>query len=186
MEKPTKIEVGQLWRHERSTGPRTVEMFDRGTATFDTGSVGFQPTMLEDPKWTYLGWADGYGPQPPDTGRVEFAKPEACRCARAAACGSEPHDCGFCGGRCPGGAAPQPVPEVVPHTPRLANTRLPPDRSRRVSRLNELYDDGKISFADAVDAMIDIATPCLQAISARKKPEPWVPSVDDFDLLPDA
>ena len=56
-------------------------------------------------------------------------------------------------------------------------------------------------MSDADDRISDIAwesfgpfpvqTPdgnltALEAIQSRKKPEPWIPSVDEFDLLPDA
>ena len=36
------------------------------------------------------------------------------------------------------------------------------------------------------DAMTGVALSALESIRSRKPPEPWRPSVDDWDLLPDA
>lgn len=81
---------------------------------------------------------------------------------------------------------------------------LPLEAKKQLSQLNRDYDDGKISFGQAVKDAQAIIAPTIARLSGEiaaaqakaatprwriprnPKPEPWQPSVDEFDLLPDA
>jgi len=90
---------------------------------------------------------------------------------------------------------PQVAPPVEPMQviPPDALDRLPLEAKKQLSALNRAYDDGKISFGRALlDAQSIVApalakaTSALQAIKARKPPDPWVPSCDEDFWIPDA
>jgi hypothetical protein len=93
---------------------------------------------------------------------------------------------------------------AAPDGPRFGETSPTPDKGslpighlskpplREVhaggSSTPDPYADGAFTFERGEKTKHPEGTPltALQRIQARKKPEPWYPSVDDWDLLPDA
>ena len=166
MEKPTKIEVGQRWRWgDHGPAHEVTAVFEQGAcrrhAYEDSGCGHFDgdtwaPLYSFAATGTFHGWAKGCGPQPPATA-------EKCDCYYWATCTSAPHQCGACGKMCPGRkqstiVVNAPVPQVA-----AAQETVTPSGYARIGDLT-----------------------ALEAIRSRKPPEPWRPTVDDWDLLPDA
>lgn len=154
-----KVEVGQRWHSPYggdADGDRVVDRIDGTRVYFDVGSWTTVGDLLGSKGYTFLGWAPGHGPQPPVT-------------------------------------APAPVTEAKPAVTKTYT--LPPgvlEVSRTIRLPPELSIEGHqpavVSrfVGERRDTMTGQALSCLQRIQARKKPEPYIPAVDDWDLLPDA
>jgi hypothetical protein len=166
MEKPTKVEVGQQWNLKERPEWGTFTVIEQQSHDRWGGRwTGIKPT--ETLIWatvsilasmTFLGWAPGYGPQPP-------AYPTPWEfCTRAG---------------CPSFMAPHEHRQLNPDTfeSRITTAWQPFVASRPSKRP---------APKPAVDNPPPMATTALEAIRSRKPPEPWRPSIDDWDLLPDA
>lgn len=96
--------------------------------------------------------------------------------------------------------------------PPTALDALSPEQKSKLSNVNRRYDNGSISFGDALLEAQEIIAPTIAKLTAKiadaqaraatpqigvpvvtrwniprnPTPEPWRPTVDDWDLLPDA
>lgn len=183
MEKPTKVEVGQRWREVETYVVVEIRNDGRAKIKFDYENrihdCWYEPHQITCD--TYLGG-------PSVTGGV-------CRCSNLP-CGGEPHKCGICDKQCPG----------KPAAPILSRDAVAP-KSMDVEAARKILELEKALAVQQEKNRAAAATPqkvaaqelnaaggyshvgnltALQLIKARKPPEPWIPSIDDFDLLPDA
>jgi hypothetical protein len=131
MKEPIKVEVGQRWRDNKTARVFTVASIDKDSA-WPVNLKPYGSWELSMEGMTFLGWAPGFGPQPP---------------------AEAPH---FCGLNCYAQGCP--LGRIKP--PSLRAPELTDENWRPVS--------------------------ALSLIQARKPPDPWRPSVDEYDLLPDA
>jgi len=153
MGEPMKVEVGQRW--ECAGMASTVVRIENDDIRKvwlrydDSQHDVFSPERMfigEHPAYKLIGYAPGYGPQPPEAPKAE-AVLEACA------------DCVSIGGW-------------------FAGTKCSKHRDPESP-----YDRRRFSLELSKDG---VALSALQVIQARKKPEPYIPSVDEWDLLPDA
>ncbi len=201
--KPSEVQVGQVWQHKRSTGPRTVVEFDRGTATFDTRSIGFESSMLKDPDWTYLGpppspVSGGMREPPTKPGLGQIWRHHDCDGGTNYELTGDKVDVGLPwwlitkeNGSWSGQITKDEVArswtfvryaDVVPRLPQPSQgaptviqtpwLKVPPSPYYRAVGEIRSQDGRPLS--------------ALEAIAAKKKPEPYICPVDDWDLLPDA
>lgn len=72
----------------------------------------------------------------------------------------------------------EPTPPEILYGTGVQTPPAPPAKpTKHVSPQGISWDERRIN---------GVAMSCLEHIQARKKPEPWRPSIDEFDLLPDA
>jgi hypothetical protein len=206
-----KVQVGQRWREAddrpfytvtRQRGSLFAIAFD-GDKRGDDGPMYPAADITRD---TFVGWAPGYGPQPP-TARidVEIAVPSSDRWTathiawdaisgwdkreRNTATGNIERSSLWRDGRY--------VVELPPSralAPTIKGLIAPKDPERLealpfagldawLPKLGDRFTAPREWSSQGVARVGDLTA--LQKIQARKPPEPWRPSVDEYDLLPD-
>lgn len=161
-----KVEPGQRWLLDEGTPSvreRVVAYVDDrhgpGTVWYTAGSWHSTEQIL---RGRFVGWVEGYGPQPP-----AYPGPwEPCRftgpCSFSVA-----HEHRQIGPNMFDARITLPASTIIVNAPvpqvAAAQEYVTPSGYARVGNLT-----------------------ALEAIRSRKPPEPWRPSIDDWDLLPDA
>lgn len=170
MDKPAKVEVGQRWR-VNDCGCELVASDQKRQSNPNAPvlhvAVG-EPSCAAVPYWghwginphaaTFLGYAEGYGPQAP-TVEAPAPSPEVKREAPAA---TPAHH----------------WPSLICYAQGCERCKIPTPTAAAqwAAGATEMQENGRPLSARAIRAMRE----------RLPKPEPWRPSVTEWDLLPDA
>lgn len=193
--------IGQRWRHYdlKKSNYRVIAIESDGRARVTwEGPNGREAVQSTTEKfdatgehWTFLGYAPGYGPSSPPEAKEEGVRVGQRRqwhnFKGAKDCGPfvvTVGGVGFCAVFESGNGQSANFEEayfeehstLLPATP--VTSGVPVEAPLPVV-------DPRFT-GEKRDIGTGAALSCLQLIQARKPPEPWRPTVDEFDLLPDA
>ncbi len=174
MEKPTTVETGSRWRANGCN----CELVAAEGALADSRSIAGGPVkcpmragVTHHGISSRAGIHTYLGPQPPPVQSVGEVVLENCTIGVAPPTPTETPAAGLRGTiEAVKRANPTFIEGAAAANPGPEGKRVPPQGLSRDEHRN----------------INGVAMSALERIQARKPPAPWVPSVDDFDLLPDA
>lgn len=189
------IAIGQRW------GNYTVKHICKGPCNYDVhvacasehvhyfeGGWDVRGTLGGDPDYPFRGWAPGYGPASPERpvetreyhdGHEVVIMPIRCLACDVATVEGNRFACIPCVQKSKGDELSHLHDAWRARFPRSPGVQTPPAPPRHVApqglsrqKMRSLTDGGPMT--------------ALQLIQSRKPPEPYIPSITEWDLLPDA